>query len=499
MLNKNVEQKEPGADNLTVGAKGGAVAFGLKILATLLGFLNQIVLARVLGAGGIGEVILAITVVRISSQVAKFGMEEAMMKFVPLYIDQNSPQQLKGTISFALRFCLVFSAVFMLLVVGFSKFIAINIFHSEGLLILLPVIAIAIPAWVIRDVIGGILRGYHDTLRALIPESLISPFFRLGVFLILLIKGATPLYAVIAFVAGEVLAVITSIVLLQSRLREFKPAKTKCERRKILDIAFTIIFTSMSILLYTQADIWILGMYMPTHIVGIYGIAAKLVLLVYFPMMAFNAIIPPLISSIHASGNSDELKNMVSESTRWILSLALPIMLMLLFEGKFILKYAYGEEFGAGYTVLVILIAGQMIKAFAGLTGVILQMTGGHRIYMKINIIWGIINIVLNIIMVPRFGMIGAAAATAFSLSMVDMICIFVIYKRLSLLTLAKGFGFDIVFITVVAGVYALLSYSDFPFGHHLLLVAALTVYLWKSIVNHDIPWKLLTAKYRNG
>jgi len=52
-------------NNLEVGVRGGAVAFSLKIAATLLGFLNQIILARILGAGGLGEVILAITVVRI--------------------------------------------------------------------------------------------------------------------------------------------------------------------------------------------------------------------------------------------------------------------------------------------------------------------------------------------------------------------------------------------------------------------------------------------------
>ncbi len=491
-----IDQKET---NLETGPKGGAIAFALKISSTALAFLNQILLARVLGAGGLGEVILAITVVRISAQIAKFGMEEAMMKFVPRYIDQKAPSQLKGTISFAVWFCLIFSTLFVLLVIGCSKFIAINIFHSEGLLILLPVIAISIPAWVIRDVVGGILRGYHDTLRALIPESFISPFFRLAVFLILLLKGAAPLYAVIAFVAGEVLAVITSIVYLKSRVKDLKPVKSKCERKKVLDVAFAVIFTSMSILLYTQADIWILGMYMPTDIVGVYGIVAKLVLLVYFPMLAFNAILPPLISSIHASGNFDELKNMVSESTRWILSMARPIILILVIEGKYILKYAYGQEFALGYAALLILIFGQMIKAGAGLVGVILQMTGEHKVYMKITMVWGIINIILNIILVPRFGMIGAAAATAFSLSMVDVMCIFIIYKRLSLITLAKGLRFDITFIFVVAVLYILLTYSDLPFGHHMLLVVALVVYVWKSIVNHDIPWKLLTSKYKNG
>ena len=495
----NSEIENNNSSNLETGARGGAIAFGLKIFATLLGFLNQIALARILGAGGVGEVILAVTVIRISVQIAKFGMEEAVMKFIPVYIGENDVPRLKGTIFFALKFCLLVSILFMFLIIGASKFISINIFDSEGLLKLLPLIAVSIPLWAIRDVIGGILRSHKEALRSFIPEMFVSPVFRLGIFLVLALWGASPMDAIVAFVIGEILAVITSIIFLKGRIKELKPERTECDHGKILGVAYTIIFTSMSVLLYTQADIWIIGMYMPTEIVGIYGISSKLVLLVYFPMLAFAAIVPPLISSIYVSGNAEELEKMVGESTRWILSLAMPIILILLFEGKLLLEHAYGPEFAAGYTVLLILIAGQVIKAFAGLTGVILQMTGGHKVYMKVNIVWGIINIVLNILLVPRYGMIGAAAATAFSLSMIDIICIFIIYKRLSLVTLAKGFKFDLVFAGVVACGYFFIRYIDLPAGQHLLLAAALAVYAWKSIVNHDIPWKLLTSKYRNG
>jgi len=495
MAENNTDSGKHIEDNLAAGAKGGAIAFSLKISNTVLGFLNQILLARILGAGGIGEVILAITVVRISAQIAKFGMEETMMKFMPLYIDQKDDSLLKGTVTFALKFCMLFSVVFMLLVFLSSKFIATSIFHSEALLKLLPVAVLAIPAWVIRDVIGGIMKGYKDAFRALLPEALISPFFKIIIFLLLTLKQASPLYAIIAFAAGEMISVIVSLRFLQAGTRALKPLTPRYERKRVLDVAYTIIFTSMSVLLYTQADVWILGMMTSTETVGIYGIASKLVLLVYFPLMAFAAVVPSVISSVHASGNLTELKKVVRESTRWILSTAMPIILILLLEGEHILRIFYGAEFAAGYTVLVILIAGQLIKAGAGLIGVLLQMTGEHKIYMKVNILWGVLNIILNILLIPRYGMLGAAMATAFCLSMVDIISIFIIRKRLLILTLAEGVLFDIVFIVSIATIYLLFSYNKFDPGQHILLAVAMTVYLWKSIKNNDIPWRLLIPK----
>ncbi len=498
MTENKKKRKDHKDDNLVIGAKGGVIAFILKISNVVLAFLNQVLLAQILGAGGIGEVILAISVVRISAQIARFGMEEALMKFISQYVDQKDDSLLKGTITFSLKFCFLFSVVFMLLVMVCSKYIAINIFNEEGLVKLLPVIALSIPAWVIRDVIGGIMKGYKDTFRALIPESIISPLFKIVVFLILILKGISPLYAIIAFVAGEVLSGITAIKFLFDKVKGLKSVKAKCKKKEVLDVAYTIIFTGMSIMIYMEADKLILGMLSSAETVGIYGIASKLVLLVYFPMVAFGSIVPPIIASIHLSGNLQELRRIVRESTRWILSIAMPIILILLLEGRYILRYFYGSEFETGYIVLVILIIGQMIKAGSGMVGSMFQMTGEHKAYMKINIIFGIINIIMNLVLVPRYGMLGAAISTSFCLSMVDIISIFVIHKRLSVLTLAKGLNFDLLFITVVFGIYILLIQGNYYILQHVLLFVALTVYLIKSIYNHDIPWKLLSGKVLN-
>ena len=496
MEKKYYEKKGSSEDNLTIGARGGAIAFALKILSTALGFLNQIILARVLGAGGLGEVLLAISVVRIFSQIAKFGMEEAMMRFVSLYLEKGDISRLKGTIKFSLKFCVVISVVLVGIVIISSKFISIHIFHSESIQKLILVIAISIPAVAIREVIGGILKGYKDALRGLLPESFV-PVIRIVVFLLLLITGVSPLYAIIAFLAGEFVALLLAIMFLVQRLKpERAISEVKCERKKILDLALSVIFTGISILLFTQVDIWILKMYKPFEDVGIYGVAAKIVILAYFPMLAFASIIPPIISSVHSSGNHEELENIVSESTRWILSMAMPVILILILEGKLILQYIYGNEFALGYTVLIILCISQLVRAGAGLVGVILQMTGKHKILMTVYIFWGFVNIIMNIILVPHYGMEGAAIATAFCLIMADIICVIAIYKKMSVLTFAKEIRFDLLFIALISAiVYFLVRQNIFYQWNHILLIAALTIYISKSVLNHDIPWRLLVPK----
>lgn len=494
-VSNDLGKEGPKEDNLSVGAKGGAIAFIMKVASAALALLNQIVLARILGANGVGEVLLAISVVKVSSQIAKFGMEETLMRFVPVYVDNNDPGRLKGTIHFAMKFCILVSVIFALVILIFSKFIAINIFHSEMLLKLLPVMAIAIPAGVIRDVTGGIMKGYKDTYKALLPEGLISPFFRLAVFLILTLKAVSSFYAAIAFITGEVVSMFLSMKFLSHKLTAVKSAEKQSDYGKVLKVAYTIIFASFSMYLFAQTDVFIIGMLTNTKMVGIYGIAAKLVFLVYFPAYAFAAIMPPIFSSIYESGDYKELNRVTRRSIRWIFSMAMPIILMLVLEGRFVLRYFYGPEFETGYTVLLILTAAYMASTSTGIVGLFLQMTGQHKVFMKLNMLFLSMNVVLNFILVSTIGMAGAAIATAFCIVSLQVMCAIIIYKRFSIISLPEGFAFDILFIAAVLILHWALSYAEISIGPHLLLAGALTVYLWKSLKNHDIPWRLLIDK----
>jgi O-antigen/teichoic acid export membrane protein len=241
----------------------------------------------------------------------------------------------------------------------------------------------------------------------------------------------------------------------------------------------------------------IIGVYAEADSVGIYGVVERLVTIIVFALGAFSTIIPSIISSLHTSGDMDELRRVVRESTRWILTIAIPIVLVFVIEGKLILNHLYGEEYIGGYVALVILSLGQLINAGSGLVGYMLQMTGGHMIFMKITIFWGIVNIILNFILVPYFGIIGAALSTGFSLSMVNIVSVFVVYKKLDVFTIAKGLKFDILFILVVAAVYSILNYSDYLMGNHILLALALIVYGAKSIICKDMPVSLILERYR--
>ena len=163
-----------------------------------------------------------------------------------------------------------------------------------------------------------------------------------------------------------------------------------------------------------QTDTIMLGIMRSEAEVGIYSIAFKLAMMTMLIFTAVNSMAAPKFSQFYHSGKMEELKQVAQKSTKLIFWINLPIFIIYVFLGQFILNL-YGSEFTMGYYPLIFLAMGQLILAMVGSVGHFLNMTGHQNVFKNIIIIGGVLNIVLNIILIPNYGINGAAIASMIS------------------------------------------------------------------------------------
>jgi O-antigen/teichoic acid export membrane protein len=186
-----------------------------------------------------------------------------------------------------------------------------------------------------------------------------------------------------------------------------------------------------------QADVVILGMFMSSADVGVYKVAAQTAALVAFTLTAVNITIGPQISRLYATGDLPKLQSMVTWSARGILFLTLPVAVALVIGGKFVLDKAFGSEFVEGHAVLVVLVLAQLFNAFMGPVGQLQNMTGHER-----DTVWAIgaaatLNVALNVLLIPHFGMLGAALAAASSITAWNVILWYSARRRMGIDSMA--------------------------------------------------------------
>jgi len=151
--------------------------------------------------------------------------------------------------------------------------------------------------------------------------------------------------------------------------------------------------------------------------VGYYAIAVNLATLTAFILYAVNSIVGPKFSVLFHSGKMDELFYVAKKSARLIFWATVPILLSFVVFGKPILRILYGHEFGVVYPSLVILVLGQFVHSISGATGLFMNMTGKQKVLRNIMLFAALTNISLNLLLVPEYGISGAAIAAMVSIS----------------------------------------------------------------------------------
>jgi O-antigen/teichoic acid export membrane protein len=163
----------------------------------------------------------------------------------------------------------------------------------------------------------------------------------------------------------------------------------------------------------TGVDIWILAAYVPPSEVALYGAASKLVFFVATPFIIASQVVPPIISELHAQGRKHELER----SLRGVATLAgIPaalVLLAFLLFGASIMGFVYPPFFRQGATALAILSVARLYAVVTGNSGALLMMTGHQKTMMRITAISAVYAVTIELLLAPRFGIVGVAIGTA--------------------------------------------------------------------------------------
>lgn len=181
----------------------------------------------------------------------------------------------------------------------------------------------------------------------------------------------------------------------------------------------------------TRADILMLGLFDHTDKVGIYNISTKLAALIGLGLLLINKVLIPYISK-HIHTDKIQLNLIIKKFMRIIFVVGIAIAIVFYLLGYEILQ-VFGQDFTTGYWSLIILSAGQLANIFVGPVGNLLTMSNYEKISVNIMIISTLINIILNLSLIPLYGMEGAAIGTSICLLIWNITHYIYVHKKLNI------------------------------------------------------------------
>jgi O-antigen/teichoic acid export membrane protein len=214
---------------------------------------------------------------------------------------------------------------------------------------------------------------------------------------------------------------------------------------------------------------------------GVYQAASQTSVIFAVILIAFAAIVTPMITPLHQKNQIRLLGELYRISTKWSLYLSLPIFLWLCFYSREILSAVFGASYAWGWPALIILALGQLVNVGTGAVGPLLTMTGHQKRWFILTGTALLINVCLNGYLVPRWGIMGAAFGTAISLSSLFIVGVFQIRKAVGIWPYDGKFVKGAV-AAVLSGIVFWIAHSTYPIEDiprlGLVLLAGIAVFL---------------------
>jgi O-antigen/teichoic acid export membrane protein len=395
--------------------RSALIAFGVRIIAAALAYLSQIVLVRLVGGYEYGVFAYVFIWVIILSQICSLGFHHAVIRFVSEALVKKAYSELQGAVRVALTVCLVFSTVFA----ATGAFVLDRFWGVEASPYILPFIiaALCLPLLTLEQCVEGISRGFGWVNLALIPPYLLRPSLMLIFLVVSILSGAdaTAATAVKCAIGAALVSIVIQSIILFWRMRKTLPATGAHYTPGVwAAVALPMVVVDGSGLLQYHADLIVLSAYVAPDQLAIYFAAAKTISLIAIVHFAVTAVANQRFAGLAAAGDEAGMERFIRQTTHWTFWPALAAALGFVVMGKPLL-WLFGEEFEAGYPIMLILACGLLIRAYVGLSEQILNMTGHHRKSAMVLIVGCGLNLVLNVALVPVLGLEGAAIATVIS------------------------------------------------------------------------------------
>lgn len=429
-LRDKVEQVLNGSGDHGHSQRGALQAFAIRVISAAIAFLSQVLLARWIGAHEYGVFTYVWVWINIAGTLCAAGFATSVVRFLPEYQENGNHDHVRGFVRTGRAFSsgmALLTSLAGLFVLYFFKGIV-----DDYYLVPASIVLIALPAFALTDFQDGLGRSQGWIDLALVPPYIFRPFL-LFTFIGAAVgvgwsKNAET--AAYAAVAATWLTAVLQYLLQKKRMRKAVPAGPRAYKLGFwLKVSLPVIAIESFALMMTNMDILLLDLFVTPDQIAIYFAAARTIALIAFVHFSVTAAVTPKFATLYARGEIASIDSFLRETRKWTFYPSLAGGIGLLFLGKPIL-WLFGAEFMSGYPAMFALVVGLLARSLAGPLQGLMIATGQQNTAALAMGAAVALNVAFNLLLIPKFGLLGAAIATAISYT-AESLLLFVISKRI--------------------------------------------------------------------
>lgn len=450
--------------------------FAGSVVILALHFLQNPIMARYLGPDGLGLYSMVTMIAGIIALIAGLGVNGAVVKYVAEY--KNDEGKLHAVFSSAFITMLIFGVVASIILFVLSDKFA-SMFDTPSLSPLLKIYAVIFPFSLAYEIIMGLFNGLREmkyysfinTFQGILTFSFIIAFLFLGFG----VKGA---------LVGTMLAVIASMSISAIGMRKFvhfTSSNYKKYTKKLTFFGSQLMLANAINIINYRADILLIAYFLTATDVGYYAVAVSMSRFFWRIPQSIQMIAYPATSEYWAKDKISSLNKMIDKSMKYSACFLLIVGLGTWFFAKEIIVFLFGQAFSSSILPFQILVIGTAIYGIVIPIGGTLAGIGRPDLSLKIGAAAATANVILNVLLIPRFGIAGAAAATITSFIIIVILFIYFIIKLTKVNIGVKWYASLFTITLLAMAVFSRFSewINSYFLGSLILSIYAIIIFLF--------------------
>jgi O-antigen/teichoic acid export membrane protein len=403
--------------------RGSSLMLVGRTISMAVTFSIQVLIVHYLSKANYGAFAYALSFVALGQTLATLGLDRAITRFVPIYHERRDYNRMFGTILMVISTVLSLGLIIVLLAYGFQGVISQSLLSDQeankGLVIALLLVLIGMaPMEALDDLIEGLTAVFASPRSIFFRRYILAPGLKLSVVLLLILWQSDVFFLATGYLFASALGVTVYVTVLirvlrkQGLFQHFNLKSITFPAREIFAFTIPLLTSDLVFVLMSSSDAVLLEHFRNTTEVAAFRVVQPAAILNQFVFQSFTLLFTPLAARLYARNDRDGINNLYWQTALWISVLSFPIFALTFSLAHPITVLVYGQRYEESAAILALLAVGYYFNAAMGFNGLTLKVYGKLRYIVAINILAAVINIAINLVLIPRYGAFGAACGT---------------------------------------------------------------------------------------
>ncbi|MBX3011398.1 MAG: flippase [Caldilineaceae bacterium] len=417
-IEKEPLEKEKKSSGTRRQIRGSSLLLSGQFISKAINFAVQVLIVRYLTKSDYGAFAYALSLVALGESVATFGLDRAITRFVPIYHEQKDFNRLFGTILMVTGSMLTFGLTIILLLFSLQGYLHLWIDDQLAINLLLVLIFLS-PIQAIDDLLVGLFAVFTSSRAIFFRKHVLAPGLKLTVVLLLIFGHSNVFFLAVGYVTAGLIGIGICTVLLWRSLRsegllaQFNRHTIIVPWREILVFTIPLLTSDLVYVVMNAMDAVMLEYFGNTADVAALRAVQPTAKLNQMVLTSFGVLFTPVAARLFARNDREGINNLYWQNAVWIAVASFPIFVLTFSLAQPITLFLYGEEYAQSALILALLSFSYYFNAALGQNGLTLKVFGIVRYLVVINIIAVVINLGVNLLLIPHYGALGATIGTA--------------------------------------------------------------------------------------